>query len=374
MLLSENPVRQDDIRLSDAPWAATRGGPSILGVGTSNPDSSYTQEDLLDLYDIQDRRIRSVFLNCAIDKRFLDVPPYGDDGRPRTETQGELLAKHKARGTEMGARALQSCLKQIGAAVSDIGYLVCVSSTGLLTPGFSALLIREVGIPTDCSRLDVVGMGCNAGLNALNATTGWASANPGRIALMVCIEVCSAAYVFDGTMRTSVVNSLFGDGAAAIAVSHGTPETERTGPQVLKYASCIVPDAVAAMRYDWDDDQGKFSFFLDRDVPYVVGAHAETVIGNLLSGTGLRRSQIAHWLIHSGGKKVIDSVAVNLGLTRHDVRHTTGVLRDYGNLSSGSFLFSYEQLMREGVTRPGDYGVLMTMGPGSTLETALVRY
>ncbi|MGZ2361626.1 type III polyketide synthase [Streptomyces sp. 372A] len=352
-------------------WAATRSGPTILGVGTSTPDSSYSQKDLLDLYGIQDDRIRSVFLNSAIDRRFLNVPPYGGDGRPTMETQGELLAKHKARGTEMGARALQSCLKRIGAAVSDIGYLVCVTSTGLLTPGFSALLIRELGIPTDCGRLDIVGMGCNAGLNALNATTGWASANPGRIALMVCIEVCSAAYVFDGTMRTSVVNSLFGDGSAAIAVSR---DRERPGPQVLKYASCIVPDAVDAMRFDWDDEQGKFSFYLDRDVPYVVGAHAEGVIANLLRGTGLRRSDIAHWLVHSGGKKVIDSVSVNLGLTRHDVRHTTDVLRDYGNLSSGSFLFSYEQLLREGATRPGDYGVLMTMGPGSTIETALVRY
>ncbi|MGW0555827.1 3,5-dihydroxyphenylacetyl-CoA synthase DpgA [Streptomyces sp. NPDC002926] len=354
-----------------APWAATRSGPTVLGVGTANPDSSYSQEDILDLYGIQDRRIRSVFLNSAIDRRFLNVPPYGDDGRPRMETQGALLTKHKVRGTEMGARALQSCLKRIGAAVSDIDHLVCVTSTGLLTPGFSALLIRELGIPTDCSRLDIVGMGCNAGLNALNATTGWASANPGKIAMMVCIEVCSAAYVFDGTMRTSVVNSLFGDGSAAIAVSHAP---EQPGPQVLKYASRIVPDAVDAMRYDWDDEQGKFSFFLDRDVPYVVGAHAEEVITDLLKGTGLRRSQIAHWLVHSGGKKVIDSVAVNLGLTRHNVRHTTDVLRDYGNLSSGSFLFSYEQLLREGVTRPGDYGVLMTMGPGSTLETALVRY
>ena len=58
-------------------------------------------------------------------------------------------------------------------------------------------------------------MGCNAGLNALNAVSGWAAANPGKLAVMVCVEVCSAAYVFDGTMRTSVVNSLFGDGAAA---------------------------------------------------------------------------------------------------------------------------------------------------------------
>ena len=128
------------------------------------------------------------------------------------------------------------------------------------------------------------------------------------------------------------------------------------------------------MRYEWNEEQSKFSFFLDPDIPYVVGAHAELVVDRLLSGAGLSRSDISHWLLHSGGKKVIDAVRVNLGLTRHDVRHTTGVLRDYGNLSSGSFLFSYERLVGEGIARRGDYGVLMTMGPGSTIETALVRW
>jgi predicted naringenin-chalcone synthase len=220
-------------------------------------------------------------------------------------------------------------------------------------------------------------MGCNAGLNALNPVAGWARTNPGQLAVMVCVESCSAAYVFDGTMRTSVVNSLFGDGAAAVAVVAG--EVSRAalpigGPRLLKFASCIIPDAIDAMRYDWDAEQDRFSFFLDPHVPYVVGAHAEIVIDRLLAGTGLRRSDIAHWLVHSGGKKVIDSVMVNLGLTRHDVRHTFDVLRDYGNLSSGSFLFSYQRLLDEGVTNPGEYGVLMTMGPGSTIETALARW
>jgi predicted naringenin-chalcone synthase len=50
------------------------------------------------------------------------------------------------------------------------------------------------------------------------------------------------------------------------------------------------------------------------------------------------------------------------------------VLRDYGNISSASVLFSYQRLMEEGVVRRGDYGVVMTMGPGSTIETALIRW
>lgn len=357
--------------------------PRIHAVGTAVPPQSYSQEELLDIFDITDQRIRSVFLNSAIGRRHLTLPPIGPDGRRRMETQGELLRKHTTTGIDMGARAVQACVKNAGATLSDVRYLCCVTTTGLLTPGFSALLIKELGLRVDTSRLDVVGMGCNAGLNAMTAVAGWASAHPGQLAIMVCIESCSSAYVFDGTMRTSVVNSLFGDGASAVAIVAGEqdPSGRAVGgpdsalaPQVLAFSSRIIPEAVDAMRYDWDDDQGKFSFFLDRDVPYVVGAHAEEAIGTLLAGTGLRRSDIAHWVVHSGGKKVIDSVRVNLGLTRHDVRHTTGVLHDYGNLSSGSFLFSYERLISEGRVQAGDVGVLMTMGPGSTIEMALLQW
>jgi polyketide synthase Type III len=359
---------------------AEHDGPGVVGVGTAVPPDSYSQRELLDIFKITDARIRSVFLNSAIDRRFLTLPPEDPAGDRLPEEQGELLAKHKKQALDMGVRALRECLEQASAQVSDIAYLCCVTTTGFLSPGISAYLIRELDIDPSTSRLDVVGMGCNAGLNALNAVDAWARAHPGELAVMVCAEACSAAYVFDGTMRTSVVNSLFGDGAAAVALVSGEhdafaarPAASR-GPRLLKFASHLVTDAIDAMRYDWDSSQARFSFYLDPDIPYVVGANAERVVGRLLAGTGLRRSDIAHWLVHSGGKKVIDAVGVNLGLTRYDLRHTTSVLRDYGNLSSGSFLFSYRRLLEERVTQPGDYCVLMTMGPGSTLETALARW
>lgn len=353
----------------------------ILGVGTAVSDRSYSQTDVLEALDITDPKIRQLFLNSAIDRRYLTLPPQGSDGVRLPEAQGDLLDKHKALAVDMGARALQACLKDVGADLADVRYLCVVTSTGFLTPGLSALLIRELGMDRHCSRVDVVGMGCNAGLNALNAVTGWASAHPGELAVMVCAEACSAAYAYDATMRTAVVNSLFGDGAAALALVGGqagqsVPEAPgvQQAPRVLKFASCVITDALDAMRYDWDREQNRFSFYLDPHIPYVVGAHAELVSDRLLAGTGLRRSDISHWLVHSGGKKVIDAVMVNLGVTRHDVRHTTGVLRDYGNLSSGSFLFSYERLLAEDVVNPGEYGVLMTMGPGSTIETALIQW
>lgn len=369
------PVPQAEVRPAAAPAEAVV---RIAGVGTAVAGQPYTQQELLDMYQITDPRVRSVFLNSAIQQRHLTLPTAGADGTRVPESQGQLLRKHQALAIDMGGRAIEACLESAGAAMADIAHLCCVTSTGFLTPGLSALLIRELGLAPWCSRVDVVGMGCNAGLNGLATTVGWAATHRGQLALMLCAEACSAAYVFDSTMRTAVVNSLFGDGAAAIAVLDGGGEPGQApsaaGPRILSFASHIITDALGAMRFDWDDAQGKFSFYLDPDIPYVVGANAEHVVGRLLSGSGLHRSDIAHWLVHSGGKKVIDALRINLGLTRHDVRHTAGVLRDYGNLSSGSFLFSYERLLREGITQPGDYGVLMTMGPGSTIETALIRW
>ncbi|MCG7202668.1 3,5-dihydroxyphenylacetyl-CoA synthase DpgA [Streptomyces arenae] len=361
----------------------TSGAARIAGVGTATGEQSYSQAELLDLFAITDPKVRSVFLNSAIERRFLATPPRGADGTPRAEAQGQLLAKHKRLALDMGARAVRACLADSGLELADIDYLCCVTTTGFLTPGLSAHLMREMGIRSGASRVDVVGMGCNAGLNALNATASWAVANPGKVAVMLCAEACSAAYVIDSTLRTAVVNSLFGDGAAAIALVADPPDAaygppagtpDPGSPRILGFASHLISDAIDAMRYDWDDSQGKFSFYLDPNVPYVVGANAEQVVDRLLGAAGLRRSDVRHWLVHSGGKKVIDAVRINLGLTRHDVRHTIGVLRDYGNLSSGSFLFSYERLLTERAARPGDHGVLMTMGPGSTIETALVQW
>lgn len=347
---------------------------TIAGVGTATPSTSYSQEDLLEVFAVRDRRVRSLFLNSHIDRRYLTLPSPDANGLLPKESQAELLKKHRACAVDLGASAVLSCLRSANATTADISFLCCVTTTGFLSPGVSAYLCRALDLSPSCARLDVVGMGCNGGLNALNVTASWAKANPGKLAVMLCVEICSAGYVIDETARTAVVNSLFGDGAAAVALLASGEDSAAPGPAILKFHGRIISQAIDAMRYDWDESHGKFSFFLDPQIPYVVGANVERTIDGLLSHTGLRRSNIAHWVVHSGGKKVIDAIRINLGLSRHDLRHTISVLRDYGNVSSGSFLFSYKRLLSEGTIARGDHGVMVTMGPGSTIESALLQW
>lgn len=362
--------------------AAVQAGPSpqksplpprILGIGCANPPNRYTQQEVLDLFNTTDPRIKSLFLSSHIKSRHLYLPE-ARNGVIEAETQDELIAKHKKYGLELGRQAIEKCLTPLGLTPQDIDYLCCISSTGYLCPGFSAFLIKNMGFRENCHRLDVLGMGCNAGMNGLNPTAAFAAQHPGKRALMVCIEVCSAAYVSDGRLPTAIVNSLFGDGCVAILVSSvaSAPEGSVFGPTLLDFESHIIVDAIHTMRFD--SQGGKLAFYLDRDIPYVLGQNVALPVGRLLKRNGLKRRNISHWVVHSGGRKVIDSVKYNLDLSDYDVRHTLTILKNYGNLSSGSFLFSLRELLQEGKAKPGDLGVLMAMGPGASIETGLVRW
>jgi predicted naringenin-chalcone synthase len=344
----------------------------LVSVGTAVPPTSYTQQELLDRYNITDRKINALFKSSHIQQRNLILPPPNEDGTAPEETNVDLLAKHKRAAVEYGRQAICEALTRVSLHPTDVDCLVCVTSTGFLCPGLSALYIRDLGFRPNVSRVDVLGMGCNAGLNSLQPVVNYCTANPGKVGLMVCTEICSAVYVFDDSVRTAVVNSLFGDGIAAVVVKADPELTSADGPEVLGFESEIIIDAIDAMRFDLEGS--KFSFFLDVGIPYTIGENVEKPVDRLLSRFGLHRTDISQWVVHSGGRKVINAIKYNLGLTNHDVRHTQSVLRDHGNLSSGSFLFSYRRLLEEGAACPGDLGVMITMGPGSTIETCLVRF
>jgi len=346
--------------------------PRIISLGTAHPPRSYTQQDLLDLFGCDDELIRRFFTSSHIERRYLVLPEPLADGTMPDEDGTQLLAKHRRVSLEIGRQAIERCLESSPYSVSELDFFACVSSTGFLCPGLTAYLIESTGMRDNIHRADILGMGCNAGMNGILTTSQYAAANPRSPALLLACEVCSAAYVFDMTVRTGVVNSLFGDAAAAALVVADETLTAADGPQLLGFESLIVHAARDEMRFELE--HGKFSFYLGWEVPYLIGEHIRTPVLRLLERFGLKRRDISHWIVHSGGKKVVDAIRYNLGLTEHDVRHTRSVLRNYGNISSASILFSLAELGREGVVCEGDWGVLIAMGPGVSIETGLLSW
>jgi 3,5-dihydroxyphenylacetyl-CoA synthase len=353
---------------------------AIASVGSAFPEASHSQEEIGALLGLGNRVVTKLLRAPHIQKRHLYLPEKdARTGRALPESATDLHTKFRDGALEIGSRAIRSALDAVSLSPADVDYMLCVTSSGFMVPGLSALFSRELGFDRRLRRADIVGMGCNAGLNGLNPLVQWARNHPGRVALLVCCEINSAMYVRDDTVRTGIVNSLFGDGAAAAVLTsypgngHGIPRS-RPVPCVLDFESFCIPEQWSSMRFDWNDDAGKWSFYLDRDLPYVIGFNVREPVERLLERNGLDFSDIRHWILHTGGGAVIDSVKLSLGLEEHDVRHTRSVLRDYGNISSGSFLVSLERLLAEGCAAAGDRGVMVTMGPGAQIETALLHF
>ena len=344
--------------------------PRLVSVGTAVPPFCYSQDEIADLLAVEEGLCRRFFATAGVASRSLYLQP--QDGRIPEEDQGSLLERHRCGSLELGGEAIGRCLKGAGVTAREVDFLCCVSSTGFMLPGLSAMYIKHLGFRHDCQRIDIVGMGCNAALNALNAAAGWTVSNEGRIALVVCCEINSAVHVRDNRVVTALVNSLFGDGCGALLLSSRRDFT--VGPQVLGFASHIEPESWRAISYHWSREHGKFELFLDRLIPTVLGEHAPTPISALLEKFGLCRCDIKHWLVHAGGPKVISAVGASNGLSPHDTRHSTSILAKHGNLGSATVVFSYEGLLAEAAVSPGDFGVMVTMGPGTTVETALLQW
>lgn len=178
--------------------------PRVLSIGTANPPQTYSQEDLLRLFKVTDPKIAGIFSNSHIQNRHLYLPKPDETGRIPDESPLELAQKHKQGALEIGAEAILKALAPLSLTPQDVDYLVCVTSTGFLCPSLTAHFIQKLGFRQNTHRFDVVGMGCNAGLNALQPLTNFCGLNEGRIGLQLCVEICSAAYIFDMTIRSSV--------------------------------------------------------------------------------------------------------------------------------------------------------------------------
>jgi len=118
------------------------------------------------------------------------------------------------------------------------------------------------------------------------------------------------------------------------------------------------------------------NFRLSKGIPYAVAQQIRSPVMELLGRHKLSVEDIREWVVHGGGAAVMKGARENLNLPSRALRHTESVMSDYGNLSSGSFLASYERLLEEYDSNPsilheGDKVVLIAMGPGMTIEVGL---
>jgi len=317
-------------------------------------------------------------------------------------THTSVTERSRAYADEMVAlceRAARDALAGAGVAPAEVAMILTASCTGVMIPSVETYLVERMGLRPDIRRLPASEMGCVAGAWALGRANDYLRAYPRAAVLVVAAELASlTAQVTDRSMANIVSAALFGDGAAATVLigpqfpHNGSRAPVRDAPgevmaaanpairaggrarpaRVLASRSHLFPGTPGLMGFDVTDSGLKI--VLSPRVPRFIRQHLPAVLAPFLEEQGVGRGDLKHFLLHPGGRKVLEGLERELQLTQEDTRFSWRVLREYGNLSSATVLVMLHHFEQECRPDPGDLGLLMAVGPGFCAELVLLQW
>jgi predicted naringenin-chalcone synthase len=252
---------------------------------------------------------------------------------------------------------------------NEIGSFVTATNTGYFAPMLDYEIMRRVGLRTSLRRTVIGSMGCFAAFNCFKVALDSLAARPTEAVLINCTEASSLHLRSEATKEQAIVNLLFGDGCASMLMAM-RPEGE--GPQFIRTHTEQL-FATAEMMTLRITDQG-FRMTLSPLVPFVLAENIHAFLGQLLGPVGLSVADIRHWGIHPGGPKIVELLAACLGLLPRQTRASWFVLEEHGNCAAVTTLLVLEEILRKDQPARGDLGVLLSFGPGLTMEGALLRF
>ncbi len=341
--------------------------PRILGIGTANPPIRLTQEQSFYAAGYESERIRKIFLNSDIEYRHFYF-----GGTPNLEeTSDQQNQRYLSGAVKIGCRAILNCLESAGRTVQDLDFLAVCTCTGYTCPDVGSRLIAHMGFRKNVQRASITGLGCAGALPTLQRATDFVRANPGRLALVLAVEICSSCYYVDNTLETVIGNAICADGAAAFLLG-ANEQTNSAYPQIIDFETFL--DTEQIEQVGLQHRNGKLRIVLGASVQHLAGPMIEKALQQLLRRHGLSQSDVRFWVVHPGGRKVIDNVQKHFGMTNDQLRFSRSVLRNYGNMSSPTVMFVLDEVVRNGDPRPGDWGVMIALGPGMAAEVALLRW
>lgn len=354
---------------------------TIDGLGTSLPPFKLTHAEHLEFAREQGTVSEKTLATYARIMDHSEIETRGiavDDFAEMLETDHDrILARFERWGISLSAQALERGLAAAGARPEEVTYLAVTTCTGYLCPGLSSYVAERCGLPGDVVRVDIVGMGCGAAVPGLEQASQHLAAHPDGVAVVVSTEICSAAMFLGDEVELIVSNSIFGDGSAAAVLRGGRrtgPSVNGTGPhpRIRGFESLLVPEWRDGLRFRTEG--GHLRNVLSREVPSRAGEACRTITDRLLGRYDLDASAIDHWVIHAGGKAVLDSVQWALKLPADALASARSVMKRCGNMSSPTVLFVLDETHRERRPAKGQRAVLSSFGAGFAAHAALLEY
>lgn len=350
-------------------------GPTILAVGRALPKNYVDQETLIAALQARwakqhfnAERLSEIHRRVRVAGRHLALPI------EQYETLGSFAkanAKWSEIATELGSEAITNALRQAGAAAEQVNHLFFVTVTGVSTPSLDARLVNRLSLHPSIKRTPMFGLGCVAGAAGTARAADYLKSFPDDIAVLLSVELCSLTIQKeDFSVANVIATGLFGDGAAAVVMAGSARGT--AGPQVVGTRSIFYRDTERLM--GWNIAESGFRVVLSSKVPDVVRLHIRGDVDAFLAEHSLRRQDIVHWVVHTGGPKVLEAFEKALELPKEALARSWKSLEEVGNLSSASVLFVLGDVIDSGDARPGDWGLMIAMGPGFCAELVLMKW
>ena len=338
--------------------------PRIAAVATATPPQRFSQAELLALAGYDDPRRRGFFGRSDIEGRYLYIDR--ETFRP-DESVDQLNERFRRGALELGEAAARRALERAGWDAHDVDFMATTTCTGRLTPSLDAHLVGRLGCRPDVQRVHVGDTGCASAMVALQQASNYLRAHPGRRALVVAAEICSAAYFLDDRLESAVAHAIFADGAGALALG-----TAGAGPAIVTHRTLFRPEHLDAMGFEYPGGQPRV--ILSKEIRRIGAAMMGEMAETLMAEQGLKREDIRYWVLHSAGRRVIDRARTLLELGEAEVAHSRAVLRRYGNMSSATILFVLEEMFRQESPVDDEWGLMIALGPGFAAEGALLRW
>jgi len=350
--------------------------PTIRAIGSALPSNYYPSEVLsAALFEewggCPDERARfeRIHRSAGVRGRHLALPM---DEYRALRSFGRANAAWIQAATELGAEALDCALRRAGLSPSDVDHFFFTTVTGIASPSVDVKLVNRLGLRADVKRTPMFGLGCVGGAAGTARAADYLRGFPDQIAVLLSVELCSLTLQLrDRSIANVISTALFGDGAAAVLLA-GARRGACGQPRVLGSRSIFFHDTEEIM--GWRIDDGGFNVVLTAGIPDLIHAHLRGAVDSFLSDYGISRSAIKHWLAHTGGPKVLRAMECALELEDGELARSWRSLASIGNLSSASVLFVAADLLESGAAAEGDYGLLLSLGPGFCGELVLVRW
>lgn len=330
----------------------------IIDIALSLIDGSESQRDLL----------RRIYSRCGVERRGIsleEAPGRLSTFYPPTtspSTSARMKAYERLAPTLAGLASAEA-LERADVPPSRVTHLITVSCTGFVSPGVDAALIETMLLARSVKRINIGFMGCHAALNAIETARSIARADPDARVLVCCVELCSLHLAYAWEMQRIVSNALFADGAAAVVIG----QSDEAGRwEIVETASLLIPDSKPDM--GWVIGDNGFEMTLSPHVPARVEAGIRAWCDAWLAEAGTNVEAIDHWAVHPGGPKVLCAAASGLGIDPLHLSVSRDVLREFGNMSSGTVLFILDRL-----DASRGQCVSLAFGPGLVMEGLLLR-